>query len=397
MLKLKLPAENRIMDRREQIITPWAAQCDRAGFDYNRIVADFGCEPISAELLARFRAVTGCDPHPWLTRGIYFAHRGFSEILEWYENSRPIVIYTGRGPSSMRLHLGHLIPFEFTAWLQKVFGADVVIMIADEEKYYCKGLAADEIDRMCDENIADIIACGWDPARTCIYRQSEFSATPRMRNIIRASAKHISIHTICKIFGIDEAAPVGHAMWPLHQCAAAFAAGYEWVDPRAVCLGVCAVDQDVYFRLCRDIAPKLSAELKCEMPKPCVIQSKFLLALNREGKMSSDQAAIWIGDTPDQVLKKIRKFAFSGGRDTLEQHRQYGGDISVDMSYELLCYFELDDDKLRGIAADYTAGILTSGQIKQLAAASVSNFLAAKQTARAAITPEIMSSYYPQY
>jgi hypothetical protein len=30
-------------------------------------------------------------------------------------------MYTGRGPSSDALHLGHTIPFTFTKWLQDVF------------------------------------------------------------------------------------------------------------------------------------------------------------------------------------------------------------------------------------------------------------------------------------
>jgi tryptophanyl-tRNA synthetase len=30
-------------------------------------------------------------------------------------------MYTGRGPSSDALHLGHTIPFSFTKWLQDVF------------------------------------------------------------------------------------------------------------------------------------------------------------------------------------------------------------------------------------------------------------------------------------
>lgn len=30
-------------------------------------------------------------------------------------------MYTGRGPSTDALHLGHTIPFSFTKWLQDVF------------------------------------------------------------------------------------------------------------------------------------------------------------------------------------------------------------------------------------------------------------------------------------
>src|SRR5205807_10021385 len=43
-----------------------------------------------------------------------------------------------RGPTTDSLHLGHLIPFIFTKWLQDVFNAIVVIQMADDEKYYFK-------------------------------------------------------------------------------------------------------------------------------------------------------------------------------------------------------------------------------------------------------------------
>ena len=44
---------------------------------------------------------------------------------------RPIM----QGPSSEALHLGHLIPFMFNVWLQKVFKVPIVIQITDDEKY----------------------------------------------------------------------------------------------------------------------------------------------------------------------------------------------------------------------------------------------------------------------
>jgi len=35
-------------------------------------------------------------------------------ILDAYEAKKPFFLYTGRGPSSESMHLGHLIPFLFT-------------------------------------------------------------------------------------------------------------------------------------------------------------------------------------------------------------------------------------------------------------------------------------------
>ena len=39
----------------------------------------------------------------------------FGLILDRYEKGQPFYLYTGRGPSSDSMHMGHLIPFMFTA------------------------------------------------------------------------------------------------------------------------------------------------------------------------------------------------------------------------------------------------------------------------------------------
>ena len=45
-------------------------------------------------------------------------HRDLDVVLDNYEAGKPMYLYTGRGPSSEALHLGHLIPFMFTKYLQ---------------------------------------------------------------------------------------------------------------------------------------------------------------------------------------------------------------------------------------------------------------------------------------
>lgn len=46
------------------------------------------------------------------------------------------------------------------------------------------------------------------------------------------------------------------------------------------------------------------------------------------------------------VLFQINKHAFSGGRDTIEEHRKYGGNCDVDVSFMYLTFFLEDDDRL---------------------------------------------------
>ena len=54
-----------------------------------------------------------------------------------------------------------------------------------------------------------------------------------------------------------------------------------------------------------------------------------------------------MSDTPNQIKNKINKHAFSGGQETLELHRELGGNPDVDVPYQYLAYFEDDDEKLK--------------------------------------------------
>jgi tryptophanyl-tRNA synthetase len=122
-----------------QVVTPFdvSGGVDESGkllpVDYDKLVREFGATRISKELLERFERVTGRRPHRFMRRGIVFSHRDLNLILDRYEKGQPFYLYTGRGPSSDSMHVGHTIPFEFTKWLQDVFDCPLVIMLTDDE------------------------------------------------------------------------------------------------------------------------------------------------------------------------------------------------------------------------------------------------------------------------
>ena len=105
---------------REQIITPFdvSGGVDESGkavaIDYDKLTVTFGSKKIDADLLQRFEKVTGHKPHRMLRRGLVFSHRDLNLILDKYEKGIPFFLYTGRGPSSDSMHVGHSVPFEFT-------------------------------------------------------------------------------------------------------------------------------------------------------------------------------------------------------------------------------------------------------------------------------------------
>lgn len=103
----------------DQNVNPWSVSGEivdgvALAIDYGKLISQFGTKHIDENLLQRFEKVTGQKPHRYMRRGIVFSHRDLEIILDRYETGKPFFLYTGRGPSSDSMHIGHMIPFEFT-------------------------------------------------------------------------------------------------------------------------------------------------------------------------------------------------------------------------------------------------------------------------------------------
>jgi tryptophanyl-tRNA synthetase len=152
----------------------------------------------------------------------------------------------------------------------------------------------------------------------------------------------------------------------------------------------CAIDQDPYFRLCRDVAQRLKYQ------KPALIHSQFFPALGGPGsKMSAsiDSSAIFMSDTANQIKKKINRYAFSGGQETAEEHRRLGGNPDVDVPFQYLTFFLESDDELEEVRRSYKSGELLTGEIKQKCIAVLQEFVVGFQERRKKVTDDVVSEF----
>ena len=138
---------------------------------------------------------------------------------------------TGRSPSSAAMHLGHLVPFLFTAWLQNSFQCPLVIQMMDDEKFIFTGEYAgeragdgtgaepnctgDNLDRFANlttENAKDIVACEFLEDRTFLF--SDLDYVGRMYpNIVRIW-RAVTVNQVNKIFGFDGESNIGKIAFP---------------------------------------------------------------------------------------------------------------------------------------------------------------------------------------
>jgi len=108
---------------------------------------------------------------------------------------------------------------------------------------------------------------------------------------------------------------------------------------------------------------------------------------------SDPNTSIYLTDTPNQVKNKVNKYAFSGGRDTAEEHKIYGGNCDVDISYQYLRFFLEDDARLEEIRKNYTSGDLLTGHLKKELIQILQKVIADHQVKRAAVTDDVVKQF----
>lgn len=151
-----------------------------------------------------------------------------------------------------------------------------------------------------------------------------------------------------------------------------------------------AIDQYPYFRMAREIGQKLGFK------KPATIQSRFLPSLEQvhdKASSTGDKTVIFMNDSHENISKKIREKAFSGGGMTKQEHIEKGANLSVDVPYHYLLYFLDSDEELKHIAHEYRAGRMMSSEVKKKAIEIIWKVVKEHQDARALVTPEIVQLF----
>ncbi|KAL1152655.1 hypothetical protein V6Z11_A09G124900 [Gossypium hirsutum] len=369
----------------DQVVNPWEVSAKDGGkIDYDKLIDKFGCQRLDQSFVDRVQRLTSRPPHVFLRRGVFFAHRDFNDILDAYERGQKFYLYTG--------HLGHLIPFMFTKYLQDAFKVPLVIQLTDDEKCMWKNLSVEESQRLARENAKDIIACGFDISKTFIFSDFDYVGGAFYKNMVKV-AKCVTYNKVVGIFGFTGEDHIGKVSFPPVQAVPSFPSSFPHLfsgkdDLR--CLIPCAIDQDPYFRMTRDVAPRIGYH------KPALIESLFFPALQGEtGKMSASDpnSAIYVTDSAKDIKYKVNKHAFTGGQETIEKHRQYGANLEVDIPIKYLNFFLEDDAELEHIKKAYGAGRMLTGEVKKRLIEVLTEIVERHRRARAAVSDEMVDAF----
>ncbi len=277
-------------------VTPWEVKGEK--IDYERLLCDLRIKRIDFELRSAIREVLG-EEHHLLERGVFFAHSSLDSFIEDLRKKRirPYV-FTGRGPSGP-LHIGNLVPLMLAKWLQERLRAPLYLQVSDDEKYCLRpDLSFGEVRRWARDNIAELLALGFDEERTRVVWDTECSSWLYPASLM--IAKRVRISELKDSTKLDDDSNPGILYYSLLQSLPALMLPL-FADGSFRCVVPMAVDQHPLM------LPSLLAARRMGLREPALVHSVFIPGIRGEPKMgtSNPKSAIFLSEPLESALMKL--------------------------------------------------------------------------------------------
>lgn len=320
--------------------------------DYDHVFREFGLVPFPKHSFPDLN-------HYLFGRGIIVAHRDFDRVMKRVEAKKPFVNITGIA-SSGNFHLGHKVDIDLFRFF-KSKGARNYFCVADLDAFLSR--PDDKIPdlkaakKWAVHNVADLLALGLDESD--IYVQSRHRQ--RYYTFAFELSKKITKNTFESAYGHVDMGKVGANLLQYSDILHPQLEEFEGQMPSITGIGL---DQDPHARLTRDIAKRMP--YKMEMPS--FIYFRHQGGLQPGAKMSSShpETAIFLSDFPKDVEKKIKR-AFSGGQPTVDEHRSRGGNLEIDLVFEMLKFHYPDTKQLEKVGEEFACGKMLASELKAFA------------------------------
>jgi len=352
-------------------IDPWG---DVEVGEYKEKMENFGIEPIE-EIADRM------PDHRYIRRGIIFGHRGMEEFLDKRDEGEEVAMMTGIMPSGV-FHFGHKCVVDQINMYREM-GAKVTIAAADIEAYNTRDMSLEESRKLVvEEYLKNYVALGIDLEEVDFYFQSKAGNNHLARS--KLFSRYLTQNEVEATYGNADPGKISSALTQYADILRPQFPENGGPKPTVVPVGV---DQDPHIRLTREVARKYKEQ---NFVKPASTYNKFMRGL-QGGKMSSSKPKSYIAltDSVEDAKEKIDQ-AKTGGKDSLEEHREKGADIEEDMVFELLAFHLIkEDEELKRIRKEYESGEMLSGELKQIAKEKVEEFLKEHQKKREEAAPEV--------
>jgi tryptophanyl-tRNA synthetase len=387
-------------------INPWSSQ---PSLEIEKTFSEFGISPIGD-------AIGNLPEVPYfIRRGIVLGHRDYQVIAEAIRHRHQFHILTGFMPSG-HPHLGHLMVMKEVVWHVRQ-GGNGTIAIADREAHAVRGIPWPMCDAFGKEYLQCLYALGFE-GKT--YFQSRNKV---LNDLAFEASMKVNFSELTAIYGFGPDTSLSHPLSVITQVADILYPQVETAPaPTLVPVGI---DQDPHIRLTRGVAHKLrmftvedrgdhvsvrskdapadallavhhafhgSKKFEGHVDirgRPCRDVAAAVREIERKyggyafftpsatyhqfipglqgGKMSSSIPESTIGfSEPDDVVRKKVMAAITGGRMTLAEQKEKGGEPEKCSLFLLNLFHMVEDDReLEEIRRKCLAGEMMCGQCKK--------------------------------
>src|SRR3989344_2763109 len=287
-------------------------------------------------------------------KGLIYSHRDFDKFFKNLKKGEKCAIVSGLNASGS-LHIGHKAIFDTNLYFQKEYGIPIFIPISDDESYVAgKVKNQEEALEYSRELAEELLAYGFDPYKTYFIIDQIYTD---IYNLAIKLSKKINLSEIKATYGYGNEENIGLHFYPAVQSAhILFPQEKFGIKNILVPIGP---DEDAHIRICRDIASRMGYE------KPSVLHLSFMPGIDGTKMSKSKDNAIFLKENDKSINKKINK-AFSGGQQTIEEHRKLGGNPEIDVACQYLSNFFLKEDESKKLFEDYKKGTLLSSEVKKM-------------------------------
>ncbi len=352
-------------------VSPWG---DFGIKDYSKLIHDFGITPLN-------ESFEELQDNKYYRRGMLVGHRDLDKFLSEAKAGKTVAILSGIKPSGI-FHIGSMITAEQMIYFQKKYSKTLLFYsIADLEAYVDNGQSLDKSDEIAVYNVADMLALGMDPDRAITYKQSSALAVSDLAFIF---SDDVTFNMLVDIYGERKISLYFAALIQAGDIFLPETKPFNGPKPVLVPVGA---DQDPHLRLARDLATKHRDDL--HLIPPSAVYHKLVRSLTGEDKMSkrSPQSMITLSDKKEDLRQKIMN-AFTGGRATIKEQKELGGEPEKCPVFDLYIYFAKDDKQIKEVYDECRKGIRMCGECKNEAYGIVNNFIEDHQAKRSSLISE---------
>lgn len=335
------------MSRRASAKNAEAAQpsLGKLSEDNLKLVEQFGA--------GRLSEVHGLPDFYTFQNGLMFSHRDFDDFLAKLRRGEKCSIVSGFNASGTP-HLGHSSVFDTNLFFQRQYGVKMFIPISDDESYVSLKVKTQEEGLRNSLMLArTIVAFGFDTRSTHLIIDQLYT---QIYNLAIRFSRGLNLSEIKAVYGYTPDNNIGIQFYPVVQAAHILLPQTQGIPNVLVPIGP---DEDAHLRVCRGLAEKFGFQ------KPAVVHSVFMPGLDGNKMSKSRGNAVFFLDD-ERAIKKAVMSAFSGGRQSVEEHRRLGGNPDVDVAFFYLKSYFLKPEAAEELAAEYRAGRVLSGEMKKM-------------------------------